>query len=148
MLPLNVRGSSNGIRTHTGRILSPLSLPVGLRSHKRRIGDRAPPLIIWPRPPFKHNCSYATFAGYSLGISTKNLYLINNQLLLFPALLRVWYCLEGHDSLLAVCCMPQPTAGAGSLPVIGYTDGSFLYPYKLIRSVSPFYLDLTYERKL
>jgi hypothetical protein len=28
--------------------------------------------------------------------------------------------------------MPEPTAGAGYLPVIGYTDGSFLYPYKLI----------------
>ena len=48
--------------------------------------------------------------------------LINNQLLLFPALLRVWYCLEGHDSLLAVCCMPEPTAGAGYLPVIGLRE--------------------------
>ena len=26
-------GSHDGIRTHTGRILSPLSLPVGLRGH-------------------------------------------------------------------------------------------------------------------
>ena len=72
----------------------------------------------------------------TLGISSSTdqniLYLINNQLLLFPARLCVWYCLEGHDSLLAVCCMPQSTAGAGCLPVIGYTSGSFLYSYKLV----------------
>lgn len=38
----------------------------------QRVGDRAPPLIVWLRLPFKHNRSYTTFAGYSLGISTKN----------------------------------------------------------------------------
>ena len=30
---LNVHGRDSGIRTHTGRILSPLSLPVGLYPH-------------------------------------------------------------------------------------------------------------------
>ena len=43
-LALSVRGRDRGIRTLTGRILSPLSLPVGLYPHKRRIGDRTPPL--------------------------------------------------------------------------------------------------------
>ena len=89
----------------------------------RHIGDRVPPLdhiSDTGLPPY--------FEVYEMYLFNFN----NNQLLLFPALLRVWYCLEGHDSLLAVCCMPEPTAGAGCLPVIGYTSGSFLYSYKLI----------------
>ena len=32
-LALSMRGRDSGIRTHTGRILSPLSLPVGLYPH-------------------------------------------------------------------------------------------------------------------
>ena len=35
---LNVRGRDRGIRTLTGRILSPLSLPVGLYPHRGVLG--------------------------------------------------------------------------------------------------------------
>ena len=37
-LALSMRGRDSGIRTHTGRILSPLSLPVGLYPHKGALG--------------------------------------------------------------------------------------------------------------
>lgn len=52
--------------------------------YHQRIGDRAPPLVVWPRPPFKHNRSYTTFAGYSPSISTRDFTLTNSHLLLFP----------------------------------------------------------------
>ena len=59
--------------------------------------------------------------------------LINNRLLLFPARLCVWYCLEGHDSLLAVCCMhPSLLRALVTFQRLVYTGGSFLYPHKLI----------------
>ena len=44
-LALNIYGRDRGIRTLTGRILNPLSLPIGLYPHGR-IGDRAPPLSL------------------------------------------------------------------------------------------------------
>ena len=73
-------------------------------------------------PPLSCLCSRWHIRPKPTPLLCRGLLLTNNQLLLFPALLRVWYCLEGHDSLLAVCCMPEPTAGAGYLPVIGLRE--------------------------
>ena len=52
---LNVHGSSNGIRTHTGRILNPLSLPIGLRSHKGVLGTGRHPWICYALSTYFNN---------------------------------------------------------------------------------------------
>ena len=53
----------------------------------------------------------------------------------------------GHDSHLAVCCSvvgttPQPV----TFRRLACIDGSFIIYAELLKLVSPFYLDLTYEQ--
>ena len=67
----------------------------------------------------------------------------NNQLLLFPALVRVWYCLVGHDSHLAVCCMhPSLLRAPVTFRRLVYTNGRVLYSYKIVKVVLTLYLAL------
>ena len=120
--------------------VSSIGLPRHLRGLKTRIFteelssyrvslvasfDRAPPLDLFIARQSSGFCSryYRTDQGIKvlLGFTYLLSFIFNNsQLLLFPAHIRVWYCLVGHDSHLAVCCSVDtnyPTTGY--LPATG-----------------------------